>query len=193
MHAQTTKFMALSYPRQVEYQSPEPAVVEITVSYQNAKAGYLLVVGLFNDEKRDYLKGTATGSPDPCLLPPTLTTNTSCIVKLQAASGQEHVTFRFSTTENPHALGTWRLLMESGLESSERQVVSGSFFSHRFSVVVIPSITIQTSSQVPKTEATTPLGGGVSLIVAAIIVVGLVAISLVYLTRRQKRTPEHGA
>ncbi len=190
VHAQTTKFLRLSYPRQVEYASPQPVVVELAVSYQDAEAGYLLVVGILDDEKQDYLKGTATGSPDPCLVSPAVTANTSCIVQLQAASGEEHVSFRFSAAENPHALGTWRLLAESGLQYPDGQVIFTSFFRHGFSVVVLHAVTIVTSSQISKTEAAAPLGENASLIFAATVAVALAAIGLFLLARRLGRRPK---
>jgi len=195
--AQTTKFIALSYPRYVERGTPEPVVVELTVSYQDAKPGMLLVVSLFDDEKQDYLKGTATGSPDPCILPPAPTVNTSCVVRLQVASGRSHVTFRFSATDNPHALGVWRFLVGSELEYSDGQVINGSFFAHRFSVAVIEAVTIVTTSRllttVSSTGVFTGFGGILSSIVAVVIVVGLAAVSMTYLIHRLRRRSRHAS
>lgn len=186
VHAQSTKFLRLSYPRTVEYQSPQPAVVELTVSYQDAKAGYLLVLSVFDDDSQEYLKGTAMGSPDPCHLTTTQTANTSCAVQLRATSGQEHATFQFSTTENPHGLGIWRLLAESGLEYPDGRIISGSFFRHEFSISVVQLVEIQTTSELPKTEALGPFGGNLSLIVGAVMIVVIAAITVAYLTRRRK-------
>jgi len=190
VHAQTTTMNPLNVPQVVVYGSPQQTAVTLVVSYQDAKPGDALVVGLYDDEKGEELMGTATASPDPCLPSSELSVITACIVSLVAASGQEEVTFRFSTTDNPHAPGEWRLKAISGLQGEDGEVIQGSLYSGGFSVQVVSAVEVNTgkTQTTPVARPTDSSVDALPVIVAVILglfVVG--AVSTLYDTRRKKR------
>lgn len=199
VHAQTTRFLGLGFPGTVPYGSSQPTPVKLIVSHQDAKSGYLLVASLFDDEKQDFLRGTATGWPDPCLLAPELTVNTSCVVVLHTTSGQENVTFGFSTTDNPHDLGVWHLRAGSGLEYPDQRVIQGSLFSQGFPVQVVnattqttlPPSTTATITITQSTQSNPPSSNALPMLVALAMIVVLIVIALAYNARKPRRRSKH--
>jgi hypothetical protein len=137
VRAQTTGFLGFGSPSTVSYGSAEPVYIKVVVFYKDARPGYALIAGLFDDEKGGELKGSATGSPDPCAQAAEQTITTTCTVLLRGPSGQNNVTFGFATITNPHALGVWHLRVASGLEDSQGKIIQGSPFSYGFSVQVV--------------------------------------------------------
>lgn len=93
VHAQTTNISDVRYPKRATFDlerrtTDPPLLVEVTVSFSDAKAGYFLAVDVFDLENGDVVGGSGSASNGACE-----SVYARCLIGIKAFSGVEYVQF----------------------------------------------------------------------------------------------------
>ena len=167
VRAQTTTITNVTYTRSALYDidtetTNPPLVLNATVSYAEAKAGYYLAAGVFDLDDGNLVSGLGSSSPQSCA---TTTQFAGCIIPIANAAGSEKVQFLLS-----HPKGVWNLALVAGILDSEQNLLSTSFSDYTFTMVVHSALTLEVdvpSGVAVSVDGVNGTGGSVQLVLAA--------------------------
>src|SRR5208283_2147967 len=136
--AQTTSITELHYPTSTAATDLNPISVTATISYRDARPGYMLVVGILNvGAPPKVVPGITTSSPDQCANPSVLAAE--CTIQTNNSQGVEHLEFKIGgILGNSPGLGNWILNITAALTTSNNTLVQNSVSSISFSITVSP-------------------------------------------------------
>ena len=137
--AQTTTITDVSYTRNalfdIDTQTPSPPiVVNATIGYRDAMAGYYLAVGVFDLEDGNLVEGLGSSNPQPCSISARFA---GCIVPLTHQQGSEIMQFSLI-----HPKGTWNLALIAALLDNTKNPISNSFSDYTFTINVQTALTL---------------------------------------------------
>lgn len=137
--AQTTTITNVSYTKHalfdIDTQTPIPSIiVNATIGYHDAKAGYYLAVGVFDLEDGNLVEGLGSSNPQPCS---TSARFAGCIVPITNQQGSEIM--QFSLT---HPKGVWNLALVAALLDNAKDPISNSFSDYTFTIDVQTALTL---------------------------------------------------
>ena len=140
VRAQTTSITELHYPTSTAATDLNPISVTATISYRDARPGYMLVVGILNvGAPPKIVPGITTSSPDQCANPSVLAAE--CTIQTNNSQGVEHLEFKIGgILGNSPGLGNWILNITAALTTSNNTLVQSSVSSISFSITVSPMI-----------------------------------------------------
>jgi hypothetical protein len=127
VHAQTMSITNLLFPSSALAGSLEPLPVSVSVPYNDAKAGYWLLIGIVDPQlNRAIVPGSVSGSPSSCVNQPVA--QALCRAQLQSTSGIEYLQFRIGGifADTQRAPGTWNLQMTAEMLDSNSTVLTRS-------------------------------------------------------------------
>jgi len=167
VRAQTTTITNVTYTRSALYDidtetTNPPLVLNATVSYAEAKAGYYLAAGVFDLDDGNLVSGLGSSSPQSCA---TTTQFAGCIMPIASAAGSERVQFLLS-----HPKGVWNLALVAGILDNEQNLISTSSSDYTFTVVVHSALTLEVdvpSGVAVSVDGVNGTGGSVQLVLAA--------------------------
>ncbi len=137
--AQMTTIANVTYTKSalfdIDTQTPTPPIiVNATVAYGDAKAGYYLAVGVFDLDDGNLVGGLGSSSPQPCS---STTPYAGCIVLLTNEHGSERMQF---SLEHPKAV--WNLALVAALLDDARNTISNSYSDYTFTISVQTALTL---------------------------------------------------
>jgi hypothetical protein len=140
VHAQSTGITELRYPTSAAAGDLNPISVSATITYRDARPGYLLVVGILNGgTSPKIIPGTAASSPDQCINSSVLAA--VCTIQARNSQGAEHVEFKIGgILGDSHGSGNWILNITAALTTSNNTLVRNSGSSISFSISLSPMI-----------------------------------------------------
>ena len=167
VRAQTTTITNVTYTRSALYDidtetTSPPLVLNATVSYAEAKAGYYLAAGVFDLDDGNLVSGLGSSSPQSCA---TTTQFAGCIIPIANAVGSERVQFLLS-----HPKGVWNLALVAGILDNEQNLISTSFSDYTFTMVVHSALTLEVdvpNDVAVSVDGVNGTGGNVQLVLAA--------------------------
>ena len=167
VRAQTTTITNVTYTRSALYDidtetTNPPLVLNATVSYAEAKAGYYLAAGIFDLDDGNLVSGLGSSSLQSCA---TTTQFAGCIIPITNAAGSEKVQFLLS-----HPKGVWNLALVAGILDNEQNLISTSFSDYTFTMVVHSALTLEVdvpSGVAVSVDGVNGTGGSVQLVLAA--------------------------
>ncbi len=167
VRAQTTTITGVTYTATALYDidtqtTNPPLVLNATVSYADAKAGYYLLVGVFNLDDGNLVSGLGSSSPQSCA---TTAQFAGCVISLTNAAGSERMQFLLT-----HPKGVWNLALEAGMLDNKQNLVSTSFSDYTFTMTVHSALTLEVdvpNGVAVSVDGANGTGGSVQLVLAA--------------------------
>jgi hypothetical protein len=141
VHAQTTNIIDVEYPKNsvfdIEQRTADPPlIVKATVTYSDARAGYVLGTGIFDLTTGNLVAGTSSASPRPCASEQA--EYAGCVVQLTETSGIEHTTFSLS---QPQPI--MNLALVAGFFDTNRKEVQSSLSDFEFTIRLTTALALQ--------------------------------------------------
>ena len=155
VHPQATSISQLEYPDRLLLADFESAPIRATVHYEKAKAGFSLMVGLFDPTGIMGVLHVGKASPDPCVEPSGIEYLTLafqenvyknlrafCLIKVNSESGMEQVELKLDKMPALlHLLGygpgDWDLAIGVSLFDEKSNIVEGSTSIANFSIELV--------------------------------------------------------
>jgi len=165
--AQTTTITNVTYTHtglyDIDTETTNPSLVlNATVSYADAKAGYYLAVGVFDLDDGNLVSGLGSSSPQSCA---TTTQLAGCVIPLANADGSERMQFLLN-----HPKGVWNLALVSAILDNEQNPISASFSDYTFTIIVHSALRLEVdvpTGVAVSVDGVNGTGGSVQLILAA--------------------------
>ena len=167
MIAQTTTITNVTYTHTGLYDidtetTNPPLLLNATVSYADAKAGYYLAVGVFDLDDGNLVGGLGSSRPQSCA---TTTQFAGCIIPLANPDGSERVQFLLS-----HPKGVWNLALVAAILDNEQNPISASFSDYTLTMIVHSALTLEVdvpNDVAVSVDGVNGTGGNVQLVLAA--------------------------
>jgi hypothetical protein len=137
--AQTTTVSQVNGPSSAVAGSMNPLSVSATVYYNNAGAGYELLVGILDVDlsPQGIVPGVVISSTDPCVNEPAPAA--VCVIAVPKPSGSELIDFQIGGIfGGRRAPGKWDLNITSALLDHQNNLVPGSVSSKLFEIALTP-------------------------------------------------------
>jgi hypothetical protein len=140
VHAQSTGITELHYPASAAAGDLNPISVTATITYRDARPGYILVVAILNGgASPKIVPGTSASSPDQCTNPSVLAA--FCTIQTRNSQGAEHLEFKIGgILGDSHGSGNWMLNITAALTTPNNTLVRNSGSSISFSISLSPMI-----------------------------------------------------
>ena len=138
-YAQTTTITDVSFTKttlfDIDTQTPTtPIIVNATISYEDAKAGYYLAVGIFDLDDGNLVRGLGSSTPQPCS---STAEFAGCIVPLSDNQGSERMQFSLG---RPKAV--WNLALIAAILDNAQTPISSSFSDYTFTIEARSALTL---------------------------------------------------
>ena len=154
VQAQTATISNLKHPTEAVLQNGvAEATVTFTVSYADLPPGDYLTFGVLNGGTSNYVTGSGSSAPDPCIsLAGSAYANSAfCANTLSTSSGTESASFilRFNSTQQ------YNLNAFAGVVDKSFQAIQSSFTVQAFSISITPQTVSTTTSHAVSSTSTT--------------------------------------